>query len=73
MTDYRAIEIHDINDAMAAVRSLLDRATLAEARLAKAVEALREIGDSDDIDNALDPERNKRIARAVLSELEQSE
>lgn len=32
-------------------------------------EALVEIASSDDVDNALDPERNKRIARAALTSL----
>ena len=40
----------------------------AEAKMREAVEVLREIADSDDIDNALDPERNKRIARAFLEQ-----
>ncbi|RWX78249.1 hypothetical protein EPK99_06330 [Neorhizobium lilium] len=30
-------------------------------------EALAEIANSDDVDNALDPERNKRLAKATLS------
>ena len=46
------------------------RAEAAEAKLREAVEVMREIADSDDIDNALDPERNKRIARAFLSTME---
>ncbi|QFT69681.1 hypothetical protein FIU93_23050 [Labrenzia sp. THAF35] len=28
---------------------------------------LREIANSDDVDNALDPERNKRLAMAAIS------
>ena len=31
------------------------------------VEALEDIASSDDVDNALDPERNKRVARAALA------
>lgn len=34
---------------------------------AQAIRALREIAESDDIDNALDPGRNKRVARAALA------
>ena len=48
------------------------RAEAAEAKLWEAVEVLREIAYSDDIDNALDPERNKRIARTFLSSMEQT-
>lgn len=45
------------------------RALAAEAREAKAVEALRDIAESDDIDNALAPARNKRVALAALASL----
>lgn len=45
------------------------RATLAEEQLARAVSGLTEIAESDDIDNALDPERNKRIAASILSDI----
>lgn len=38
----------------------------AEFLLDKAIEVLNEIAKSDDIDNALDPERNKRIALKFL-------
>lgn len=31
------------------------------------MEALEDIASSDDVDNALDPERNKRVARAALA------
>ena len=37
------------------------------AQLEKARKALIDIANSDDIDNALDPERNKRVARAALA------
>lgn len=32
---------------------------------------LREIANSDDVDNALDPERNKRLAMAAISGAQQ--
>lgn len=58
----------------AAYASILARATSAESslsaaneRIAKLEEGLRDIAESDDVDNALDPERNKRVARALLS------
>jgi hypothetical protein len=37
--------------------------------LDEAEKALAEIAESDDIENALDPERNKRIARATLARI----
>lgn len=38
------------------------------SRVERQATALTEIAQSDDIDNALDPERNKRLARAALQE-----
>lgn len=56
------------------VRDTCARAEAAEAErdtLLAQVEKMRgvltEIAESDDIDNALDPERNKRLARAALT------
>lgn len=37
----------------------------------RAVDALREIRDTDFVDNALDPQRAARIARAALAATEQ--
>jgi|GEM_PF-3716058 hypothetical protein len=39
----------------------------AAARIAELETALREIAESDDIDNALDPARNKRVAIQALA------
>jgi hypothetical protein len=39
---------------------------LAEKRLTLYASALSDIAFSDDVDNALDPERNKRVARAAI-------
>jgi len=39
----------------------------AKAELARMRDELLDIANSDDIDNALDPERNKRVAKAALS------
>lgn len=38
----------------------------ADARTAELTAVLRDIAESDDIDNALDPTRNKRLARSAL-------
>ena len=50
----------------------LNRA-LSDARMEIATlkATLEEIANSDDIDNALDPERNKRVARAALAKAKQ--
>lgn len=40
----------------------------AAARVAELEAALRDIAESDDIDNALDPARNKRVAVQALAE-----
>jgi len=48
-------------------RDLEDRAEAAEARVRELEGALKDIAQSDDIENALDPERNKRVARAILT------
>lgn len=41
-----------------------------EAAILEMHEALKFIALSDDTENALDPERNKRIARAILAKIE---
>jgi hypothetical protein len=38
-------------------------------QLAGAVDLLREIAESDTVDNALDPDRNRRIAREFIASL----
>lgn len=48
------------------IRELREQVKALEARLAEAMEALRDIAESDDIDNALDPARNKRVARRLV-------
>lgn len=47
-------------------RMMADAHMIAGAHRLRAI--LQEIADSDDIDNVLDPERNKRLARAALRE-----
>ena len=47
-----------------------ERELALQAKIARLREALREIAESDDVDNALDPHRNKRLARAALAEKE---
>jgi hypothetical protein len=51
-------------------KAIVSSELLAEAaHCIEAMEAaLREIAESDDIDNALDPTRNKRVARTALTE-----
>ena len=57
----------DLDDvAVWAGGDLCEQIVMLEALLAKAIEALTDIAASDDIDNALDPERNKRVARVAL-------
>jgi len=46
------------------------RAHAAEAKLREAVEVMKDIATSDTIDNCLDPQRNKRVARAFLATME---
>jgi hypothetical protein len=41
------------------------------ATIADLVNELEDIATSDDINNALDPERNKRVARAALAKAKQ--
>lgn len=41
--------------------------TASEARVAELTAALTEIARSDDVENALDPEKNKNVARAALA------
>jgi hypothetical protein len=48
------------------IRALLDE-------LSRLREALMDIATSDDIDNALDPARNKRIAARIFFEVEGAE
>ena len=62
-------------DTIEAYRAEVDRLTfaLSDARMEIATlkATLEEIANSDDIDNALDPERNKRVARAALAKAKQ--
>ena len=55
--------------ASSAILSLMDRATLAETRLARAVEALTDIANAE---NPFGPDLVRDFARTVLSELERS-
>ena len=53
VSDLLTAAVDDYNGALARVRELEG--------------ALKDIAQSDDIENALDPERNKRVARAILT------
>ena len=76
--DEARARIEELDDAGRQIANMLggvgDQLEAAEAErdtLLAQVEKMRgvltEIAESDDIDNALDPERNKRLARAALT------
>ncbi|OUJ13844.1 hypothetical protein [Acetobacter okinawensis] len=54
-----AVNLRHLSDAQAQIAAL-------EAEVVRLRGVLSEIAESDDTDNALDPERNKRLAREAL-------
>jgi len=67
LSDCEAYSGLPMEDALTRVEAAeAERDTLL-AQVEKMRGVLTEIAESDDIDNALDPERNKRLARAALT------
>lgn len=62
---YRAAD-RILDEIVPAIRA--DERKRSEAEVERLRAALQDIANSDDIENALDPERNKRVARTALAE-----